>query len=63
MKKKIVLPPLTALLEHPVQNIFFALINKIFLQTLVEIILDILFFLGPPTNKMKISHMECWVSK
>ena len=36
MKKKIVLPPLTALLGHPLQNIFFALIIKIFLQTLVD---------------------------
>ena len=35
IKKKIknsVLPPLTALLGHPVQNIFFPLIKKIFLQ-------------------------------
>ena len=36
--KKLVLPPLTALLGHQVQNIFFALIKAIFLQTLVEII-------------------------
>ena len=37
MKKKIknlVLPPLTALLGHPVQNNFFASIKKIFLQIL-----------------------------
>ena len=33
-----VLPPLTAFFGHTVQNIFFALIKKIFLQTLVEII-------------------------
>ena len=49
MKKKLqnlVLPSLTAPLEHPVQNIFFALIKKIFLQTLVEIIFRYHYFLG-----------------
>ena len=45
----------TALFGHQVQNNYFALIKKIFLQTLVEIILDIIKFflwfwdsLGPP---------------
>ena len=42
----------TALFGHQVQNIFFALIKKIFLQTLVEIIFRYhkFFFmvLGPP---------------
>ena len=36
-KRKIVSPPLTALLGHPVQNIFLAFIKKIFLQTIVKI--------------------------
>ena len=44
MEKKLVLPPLTA---HPVQNIFFSLIKKILLQTLVEIIFCS-GTLGPP---------------
>ena len=55
MKKKLkslVLPPLTALLGNSALNIFFALIKKIFLQTLVEIIFRYrkIFFrvLGPP---------------
>ena len=34
----LVLHPLTALLGHPIQNIFFVLIKKIFFQPLVEII-------------------------
>ena len=78
MKKKksknFVLPPRRALLVHPVQKFlkFFALINKIYLQTLAEIILryhHFFFSFGTswsPSNKMKkmkISHMECLVSK
>ena len=35
----LVLPPHTALLGHQVQNYRFVLIKKIFLQTLVEIII------------------------
>ena len=53
---------LTALLGHPVQKYYFifALIKKIFLQTLV--------FWDPPTNKKKknensIYVYDCWVSK
>ena len=38
MKKKFSVRGGTALLGHQVQNKFFALIKKIFLQTLVEII-------------------------
>ena len=56
----------TALFGHQVQNNFFALIIKIFLQTLVEIIIRYHknFFLGfwdplgPPTNKMNIFACE-----
>ena len=48
-------------------KIFFSLIKKIFLQTLVELTFRyhkfFLEFSDPPTNKMKISHMRCWVSK
>ena len=36
---------ITALLGHLIQNIFFALIKKIFLQTIVEIIFRYNFFL------------------
>ena len=53
----LILPPLTALLGHPIQNNFFALI-KIFLQTLVEIIFIYkkrvhLEFWDTPRNKRK----------
>ena len=56
----------TALFGHQVQNNFFALIKKIFLQTLVEIIFRYHKFFfkgsgtpwGPPTNKMKIFACE-----
>ena len=69
LKKKISVRGGTGLFGHQVQNIyFFALIKKIFLPTLVEIILDIIIIflefwdpLGPPTNKMKKiknPHME-----
>ena len=49
MKKKsknLVLPTCRALLGHPVQKylIFFAFMKKIFLQTLVELFLDIIHF-------------------
>ena len=65
---KFCLRPLTALLGHPVQKYFviFCFNQKIFLQTLVKIILDkIRFkFLGQPKRiKGNILHMECWVSK
>ena len=59
--KTFILPPLTALLGHRVQNFFVALILKIFLQTLVNYFF--LEFCDPPTNKMKSSLMGCWVSK
>ena len=51
----LVLPPLTALLGHPVQNNIFALIKIIFLQTLFEIFSGIVFFrvLGPPWTPLK----------
>ena len=98
--KYLVYPPLAALLGHPVQNNKFALIRKIYLQTLVELMFryhkifclhpvtallrhpvqkyfyifcfnqKILFtppvlkyFVQPKRRKVKISHMECWVSK
>ena len=62
MKKKIK----NSLFGHQVQNNFFALIKKILLQTLVEIIFRYhknLFLgsgtpLGPPTTKMKIFACE-----
>ena len=61
----------TALFGHQVQNNFFALIKKIFLQTLVEIIFRYhkFFFrvLGPPwaplRPKWKFLHVRSWVSK
>ena len=56
----LVLPPRRALLRHLVQKYFFvfALIEKIFLQSLVEIIFKIfLKFLGPRrTTKKKKSE-------
>ena len=65
--KKKVLPLLTALLEHPVQKKFFALIKKIFLQNLVEIIFtyQISFFKSfwtpwdPLKTKWEFLHMRC----
>mgnify|MGYP006863512247 CR=1 FL=1 len=55
----------TALFGHQVQNHFFALIKKIFLLTLVEIIfiyhLNFLEFwdpLGPPTNEIQVYTYE-----
>ena len=58
--------PLTALLGHPVQKYFFlklfALIKKIFLQTLVEIIFRyqkyFLDFREAKRRKVKISFIE-----
>ena len=54
MKKKNVLPPLTALLGHPVQNIFFALIKISFEKKNMssETPWD------HPTDKMKIFAYE-----
>ena len=51
--------------------LFFALIKKIFLQSPVEIIFryhyKYFYIFGTPLQtkrtKVKISHMECWVSK
>ena len=55
--KYLVIPPLRALFGRPVQK-KIALMKKIFLQLLVEIILDISKFifgvLGPPTNVWNI---------
>ena len=54
----------TALLGHPVQNNSFALIKKIFLQALVEIIFryqkkyEFLDPLGPPYQQMKTFTYE-----
>ena len=61
--KKIVLPTLTAFLGHPVQNICFALIKKVFLQTLLEIISRYNgFFLGlGPPYKQNESFYICGV--
>ena len=61
----------TALFGHQVQNNFFALIKKIYLQTLVEIIFRYhkTFFMvrGPPgeplRTKWKFLHVMSWVSK
>ena len=63
--QKFSLPPLIALLGHPVPNIFFDFIKIIFLQPLVGQFLDINDFFwnsgtpwDPPTNKMKIFTYE-----
>ena len=52
----------------PSTAFFFALIKKIFLQTLIEIIFRyhsffLLQFWDPPMNIMSFFHMRCWVSK
>ena len=68
--KKIVLPPLNALLGHPVQNIF-CFNQKIFLKPLVKIIFRYNFFflefwdsLRPPYEQNEIFlHMMYRVSK
>ena len=57
MKKNvyIVLPPLRALLGHPVQNIFFALIQKSFYKPLLKFFLDIInFCFGTPIQKNEV---------
>ena len=52
----------SALLGHPIQHIFFALIAKIFLQPLIEVSFRyqtfIFEFWDPPTNKIKIFTYE-----
>ena len=61
----------TALFLHQVQNNFFSLIKKIFLQNLVEIIFRYhkIFFrvLGPPgapiRTTWKFLHVRSWISK
>ena len=51
----------TALLGHPVQNIFIALIKKILVQALVEIIFRYQEFfrvLGPPYEQIEIFYIR-----
>ena len=53
--KNLFLLSFTALLGHPVQNIFFALIKKIFSQTLVEIYLNIYIYTSNLENFVLLS--------